>query len=60
MEKSGGRKFGVNLLDEVPIRHFDCPHCYCFFFTERDLALHLKAVSSGKHLAVLREGGLHV
>lgn len=28
---------------EVLNRQFNCPFCSCFFFTEHDLALHLKA-----------------
>jgi len=30
---------------EILNRQFACPFCSCFFFTEHDLALHLKAFS---------------
>lgn len=36
----------LKVSDKVAVnRQYDCPFCSCFFFTEHDLVLHLKAFS---------------
>lgn len=38
--------FRLKASDKAVVnRQFDCPFCSCFFFTEHDLALHLKTFS---------------